>query len=47
MRRRSQAIKWVITVVVRACTVRHLRDVVDRVELILKIRQRVGAFCVR
>jgi hypothetical protein len=47
MRRGCQAIERVITVVVRAATIGHLGNVIDRVELILKISQRVGAFRVR
>jgi hypothetical protein len=35
----SQAIERVVTVIMGSCTIDHLRDVVDRVELIFEISQ--------
>ena len=42
----GEAVKRVVVVIVCAGAVNHLRDVVDGVELILEVGQRVRGLCV-
>jgi len=46
MRCRSETIESVVRVVVSTGAINHLRDIVDGVELVLKVSERVWRLCV-